>query len=101
MSPAPDRPRIRTVDPAGVSIVLSEERWVHISEGHPEVVEIEHELLQAIREPDIRRDGRLADEIWSYRRLPDGSRAPWLKVVVRYGEDGGWVVTAFLRRRMP
>jgi len=101
VTPPPESVRFTTFDPAGTPIVLAEERWTHIAQGHPEIVEIEHELIDAVREPDVRREGRTAGEVWCYRRLPEGSRAPWLKVVVRYGEEGGWIVTAFLRRRMP
>ena len=84
-----------------MSVVLSEERWRHIVVGHPEIAEVEAQIAEAIHAPEIVRDGRTAGEAWLYRRLPESSRAPWLKVVVRYGEEGGRVLTAFLRRRMP
>ena len=101
MTMPPGSVRFQVTDAAGRSVVLTDERWVHIAQGHPELTEIENEIASAVRAPDTRREGRSDDEVWYYRRLPDGSRAPWLKVVVRYGEEGGWIVTAFLRRRMP
>ena len=101
MTSPSDGIRSVVVDRDGVSVVVSEERWGHIVLGHPEIAEIEAEITAAIRTPEIVRDGRTVDEAWIYRRLADGSRAPWLKVVVRYGEEGGRVVTAFLRRRVP
>jgi len=97
----PEATRFRATDTAGLSVVLTDERWSHIAQGHPELVEIEHEIAEAVRAPDAHREGRSAGEVWCYRRLPEGSRAPWLKVVVRYREEGGWIITAFLRRRMP
>jgi hypothetical protein len=96
-----DGVRTAVIDRDGVNVVVSEERWLHIVAGHEEIAAIEAEIAAAIRRPEIVRDGRTAGEAWLDRRLPDASRAPWLKVVVRYGEEGGRVLTAFLRRRVP
>lgn len=55
----------------------------------------------AVEGPSRDVPGRDADERWLYLSL-ESAPAPWLKVVVRYGEQGeGRVVTAFLRRKMP
>lgn len=49
VTPPPRAVRLAAYDPAGTPIVLAEERWTHIAKGHPEIVEIEHELAGAVR----------------------------------------------------
>ena len=88
-------------DPDGVEVVLRDERWAHIIGGHPELVGFEASILAAISAPSVRRPGRDPDERWYYVEPRPPSPSRWLKVVVRYGPHGGWIVTAFLRRRMP
>ena len=83
MTTSSDGVRTVVIDRDGASVVVSEERWRHIVAGHPEIAEIEAEIAAAIRAPEVVREGRTAGESWFYRRLPDGNRAPWLKVVLR------------------
>jgi hypothetical protein len=93
--------RATVSDPDGVSVVLREERWGHIVAGHPELGPLEAQLLQAVAAPAHRRPGRSLGETWFYYELAPSSPSRWLKVVVRYKEREGWIVTAFLRRSMP
>ena len=88
------------VDPDGRGVDLSDERWAHITDGHPELARYRREVLQAVGEPSRRRPGRTLGEEWFYLEGAGPSR--WLKVVVRYEATGrGWIVTAFARRSMP
>jgi hypothetical protein len=88
------------VDPDGRAVELTEERWAHITGGHPELVRFRDEVLGTVRAPDRRLAGPTLGEAWFYKENVGPSR--WLKVVVHY-ESGerGWIVTAFARRRMP
>ena len=95
------RPLLATVvDPDGRSVDLAEERWAHITSGHPELARYRNDVLETVQEPTRRRPGRKLGEEWYYRERTGPSR--WLKVVVRYEPTGrGWIVTAFARRSMP
>ncbi|MBI2167889.1 MAG: hypothetical protein HYU28_00075 [Actinobacteria bacterium] len=84
----------------GVEIGLSEERWMHILAGHPELANFLDAVLETVRAPALRVPGRNEGEEWFYLDGVGPSR--WLKVVVRYEAGrGGWIVTAFARRSMP
>jgi hypothetical protein len=93
--------RATVADPDGVEVVLREERWAHITAGHPELGRLESAVLRAVSSPTETLIGRSSGESWFYLDLGRHAPAGWLKVVVRYGQQGGWIVTAFLRRSMP
>lgn len=83
----------------GRTVELTEERWGHIIERHPEIGTLEETVLRAVQVPDAHRSGRLSNEEWFYLRTEWPSN--WLKVVVFYVEGRGQIVTAFARRSMP
>jgi hypothetical protein len=86
-------------DPNGRTVELTEERWSHITERHPEIQAFEEGVMRAVQTPDRRRPGRLANEEWYY--LKTDAPSEWLKVVVAYAEGRGHIVTAHARRSMP
>ena len=45
------------VDPDGRTIELTEERWAHITAGHPELARHQGEVLETVRTPTRRRLG--------------------------------------------
>jgi hypothetical protein len=88
------------LDPDGRSVVLSEARWAHITQGHPELRQHRQSVLEAVEAPSRRLSGRRTREEWFYKADVGPSR--WLKVVVRYEAAGnGWIITAFARRSLP
>jgi hypothetical protein len=88
------------LDPDGRSVALSEERWAHIIDGHPELRSFRESVLEAVQAPSRRLPGRSLGEEWFYRA--GGGPSRWLKVVVRYdASDSGRIVTAFARRSLP
>jgi hypothetical protein len=86
-------------DIQGRPVQLTEERWSHIVERHPEILTLEETVVQAVQVPDAHLSGRLPNEEWFYLRTEWPSN--WLKVVVLYAEDRGQIVTAFARRSVP
>jgi len=95
------KPPVTYTDPDGRTVTLTEAAWVHITSGHPELIQLFDRIRAAVEHPSRTLPGRTAGESWLYLELEEAP-APWLKVVVRYGERGdGRVVTAFLRRTMP
>jgi hypothetical protein len=67
-------------DPRGRTIVLAPERWVHITEGHPELRPFRDDVIGAVAKPDALIPGRIEGEEWVYAR--DAGPSRWLKVVV-------------------
>lgn len=86
-------------DPDGTLVELTSERWDHIRTGHPDLKPFRDEVLACIAAPTIRRPGREPNEHWHYLR--DAGPSRWLKVVVAYEGDRGYVRTAFARRTFP
>jgi hypothetical protein len=87
--------------PDGRRVELTAERWEHIvaSDRHPELADLQGEVLRAVAQPTEIRPGREPDEMWFY--LHGVGPSQWLKVVVVFSADRGYVVTAFPRRRLP
>lgn len=89
-----------TVDPDSRTVVLTAERWTHITKGHPELSHYQNEILETVRAPTRRQPGPTLGEEWFYGENVGPSR--WLKVVVRFQSiDRGTILTAFARRSMP
>lgn len=88
-----------TTDPDGAPVELTVERWDHIQRGHPDLAPHRDAILTAISAPTLRRPGREPKESWHYLEGAGPSR--WLKVVVAYEGDRGYVRTAFARRSFP
>jgi hypothetical protein len=81
-------------DPQDRDVLLDTERWDHIIDGHPELGEIQDEILRAIESPTDVLKGRTSDEEWFYLEGAGPSR--WLKVVVAFDQaNGGRIITAF------
>ena len=89
------------VDPTGRRVELTAERWAHIVglANHPELTGLQTEVLQTVAQPARMLAGREPDEVWFYGEAIGPSR--WLKVVVLFAQDRGYIVTAFPRRRLP
>jgi hypothetical protein len=80
----------------GVPIRLTDERWAHISEEHGEIAAVRAEVLYAVEHPERIYPGQ-AGELLAARESGDGK---WLIAVNRELGDDGFVITAFLTRRM-
>jgi hypothetical protein len=86
-------------DPAGRRVELTDERWGHIIERHPDIDGRDNEVLQAVEAPDKRLPGGVENEEWYYMRTDAPSN--WLKVVVAYAEGRGYIVTVHAWKSMP
>ena len=91
----------RAQDRRGREIYLTEERWFHIFDDHPEMREYQRELFDTIRRGRRYQDA-MRPHVYVYYRdypeLPDGNTT--IIVVVRFGydEDGfenNFVLTSY------
>ena len=82
-----------TLDPDGRRVVLRFGNWAHIRSEHAELSRSMREVMAAVREPELRKLGRVPGEEWFFAEW----RRPrlWLQVVVHYEGGEGWIVTAF------
>jgi hypothetical protein len=81
----------------GVTIRLTDERWQHIIEEHAELAQFREEVLRTIDGADRVLVGT-AGELLAVRIIEAGKA-----IVVVYREtnlDDGFVITAFLTRRL-
>jgi hypothetical protein len=84
------------VSKKGVPIRLTDERWSHITEEHCELAGLRSEVLDAVVQPErilLGGDG----EHLAIRELEGGKH---LVVIYREGTDDGFIITAFVTRRV-
>jgi hypothetical protein len=80
----------------GVPIRLTDERWTHISEEHSELTGMRAEVLDTVARPKCIYAGN-ASELLAVKEIGGGK---WLVAVYRELRDDGFVITAFLTRRI-
>lgn len=80
----------------GIPIRLTDERWVHIVEEHAELENLRTEVLNAISNPERILVGSMGELL----ALIEVEPAKWLVVVYRELADDGFIITAFLTRRI-
>jgi hypothetical protein len=84
-----------TISLNGKKISLTDERWQHITDGHPELSNRRKQVLAAVAAPERILQGG-ADELLAVKR--SGARG-WLVVVYKETEDAGFIITAFRTTR--
>jgi len=77
-----------------IPIRLPDERWQHILEEHPELVDRKTKLLEVISQPECILEGREGELLAMQDQL-----GKWLVVAYRELINDGFVITAFLTRR--
>lgn len=86
----------RVVSQSGVPIRLTDERWAHITEEHCELAGLRADVVETVSHPErivLGGDG----ERLAIRELDAGKH---LVVVYREQADDGFIITAFLTRRV-
>ena len=87
------------IDPDDRRVGLTDARWAHIIDGHPELRRLRAEVLRAVEDPTEVIDARPGQR-WYYLR--DVGPSAWLKVVVAFNDKGdGSILTAFPGRSKP
>ncbi len=86
----------RTTSKHGIPIRLTDERWAHITEEHAELAGLRQEVLATIDEPERIYLGHAGERL-AVRELEAGK---YVVVVYREQEADGFIITAFLTRRI-
>ncbi|NCO34786.1 MAG: hypothetical protein AUJ92_06920 [Armatimonadetes bacterium CG2_30_59_28] len=88
-----------TVDALGNGVVLNGNQWnQHIVRRHPEVAPYEHKLRETVETPDCVYISEVRDDtrIFYKRHAETGKfQRLFLKVVVAYDTEPGYVLTAY------
>ena len=82
-----------------IPIRLTDERWLHILTGHPEMSIYQDEVLAAISEPTIIYEGSKGDLIAVSQQVEGTDK----HIVVAYKEtDGndGFIITAYISNKL-
>ncbi len=80
----------------GVPIRLTDERWAHITDEHGELAGMRLEILETVSQP-VRILAGGAGELLAIREIEVGK---FLVVVYRELENDGFIITAFLTRKV-
>ena len=80
----------------GINVRLTDERWAHIVEEHGELNGLRAEVLQTVKQPERILAGN-EGEFLAVREMAQGK---YIIVVYRELKDDGFVITAFLTRRI-
>lgn len=84
----------------GVPIRLTDERWGHVTRGHPELDSQRERVLETLTEPELLQEGDQGEllAIRFYERTPITRK--YLVVAYReVDETDGFVLTAYFTRR--
>ena len=88
--------KIIATSKSGVTIRLTDERWAHITEEHCELSGLRLEVLNTIRQPDFIIAGHHGEVLATREMEPK----KFLVVVYREIDEDGFVITAFLTKRL-
>jgi hypothetical protein len=87
---------LTVVSVIGAHIRLTDERWSHITEEHSELAGMRPDVLEVLERP-VRIVEGSAGQLLATREV---ERGKWLVVVYREFDDDGFIITAFLTRRV-
>jgi len=86
----------RIIAKSGIPVRLTDERWAHITEEHCELAGFRSTVVETVSHPNrvlLGGDG----ELLALREIEVGKH---LVVVYREQRDDGFIITAFLTRRI-
>ncbi len=81
----------------GVRIRLTDERWLHITEGHQEIAGYYFEILEAVQNPDSIYRGK-EKELLAVKHIEAGKHL--IVVYKEINKADGFIITAFLTTKI-
>jgi hypothetical protein len=82
-----------------IPIRLTEERWQHITIGHPEIAAFYYEILDCIELPDAIYEGKF-DELIATKNFDKISNKFVVVVYKELSVQDGFVITAYLSNKV-
>ena len=83
----------------GCYVRLTEERWRHITIGHPEMADYYFEILEVIESPDViyagHRDANIA-----VKNYQESFRKVFVVIYKETNPKDGFIITAYLSKRI-
>ncbi|NOX86350.1 MAG: hypothetical protein GXO86_10375 [Chlorobi bacterium] len=78
---------------------MTDERWYHITTGHPEMAAYYDDILETVEEPEIVYLGS-NDEHIAIKRLNDEISKYIVVVYKELNENDGFIITSFITNKM-
>lgn len=82
------------------NIRLSDERWMHINDRHPETRDQEEAIKETLLSPDFIQEGRKGETlaIKKFKKTPISDNK-FCTVVYKHSGEEGFMITAYFTRR--
>ena len=87
------------MDPDGRAVVFDAGSYLHVARRRPALLEHLDAVLATIANPDFRALDPIPGRERYYRQHIDSRR--WLRVVVDFDDDPGWIVTVAVQTNDP
>ncbi|MBI4439913.1 hypothetical protein HY638_02985 [Candidatus Woesearchaeota archaeon] len=88
-------------DKSGRKISLSQERWTHINQEHPEVAPHIEEIKETLENPIQIKSYEFDEEVkYYYKHLKQKPLAGYLLVIVKYLNGEGFIITSYFVRNI-
>ena len=87
------------MDPDGRAVVFDAGSYLHVARRRPALLEHLDAVLATIANPDVRALDPIPGRERYYRQHIDSRR--WLRVVVDFDDDPGWIVTVAVQTNDP
>jgi hypothetical protein len=80
-----------------VSVRLTDERWQHITIGHPEVADYYFEILETIEQPELIYEGK-NEELIAIKKFEKISSKFVVVIYKETNEQDGFIISAFVSK---
>jgi hypothetical protein len=88
-------------DKSGRKIYLSDERWAHLNQDHPEVAPYLEDIKEMLKNPLKITDYEYDDTVkYYYKYFKERGAAKYLLVIVKYLNQHGFIITAYFVRNI-
>ncbi|MBI2541856.1 hypothetical protein HYV80_04055 [Candidatus Woesearchaeota archaeon] len=86
-------------DKSGRKIHLSDERWKHLNQEHPEVAPYLEDIKETLKNPVKITEYGLDENVrYYYKYFKERISAKYLLVIVKYLNEHGFIITAYFVR---
>ena len=88
-------------DKSGRKIHLSDERWKHLNQEHPEVAPYLEDIKETLKNPIKIIDYEYDENVkYYYKYFKEREEAKYLLVIVKYLNNHGFIITAYFVRNI-